>query len=429
MKKDFVLERSREFDSELIAAIPYVKAYCVNYGAMYSDLDDILQEIHLITLQNYDKIKSDVKISTYMCSVARNIILQKRDRRNKMELISIDKTEICSNLSVQQNNEYDFKILNSVISEGLENIEGTRKRILDLYIDGYTVTEISKELNLTYDFVKTRLYHARVAIANALSTCMDKKDIISKTGKMIAIPVRDRIKIITQPPIILPSKNTDDLIIYPIAPGLLLPRRGEISMTESTYNYMLEIWNRFLFTKNIFFMDLQLSKIRKKHNIKSPYSCFINNFFLIQKKRVYSLKFPDNKPTLDDAKFIYEEFKEYERNKKKREYSNLTEEEYKDFLNKRKEKRNKNKEKINKRKRELHAFFYKDEDNERSRKKWEKNKDKYNLRQKEYKKQYYSDHKEELNKKAREYFKINKDAIISRRKELRHLKKQQLLNE
>lgn len=112
------------------------------------------------------------------------------------------------------------------------------------------------------------------------------------------------------------TKSYDLGELKPIGRGGNL--KGEDEMVRRGYEYLKELRSKFKYTKYLSFRKLKTIELAKKHELNYNFARIINSHELIEKKRIYSLKFPDTEPTIDDVRNMFREYREYDRSTHKK---------------------------------------------------------------------------------------------------------------
>jgi RNA polymerase sigma factor (sigma-70 family) len=157
-----VIERTKEFDIELLSNIEELDKWCRKvYQDKYSK--DITQEVCTIALEHgsFDHVN---KMITWLCSIARNLYLNKFAYIKNHKSINIDELESGENESkiyilpiIYQPNNMEIQDIYNYI----ENLSRKQQQLINLTIQGYKVNEITIKLNIKSTSTKSKLCFIR----------------------------------------------------------------------------------------------------------------------------------------------------------------------------------------------------------------------------------------------------------------------------
>lgn len=133
-------------------------------------IDDIVQETYIRAFNSLskNKFRYDSKLSTWLFTIARNETLRMIDKLNREEK---------KKRKFKENNEKKFSksFENNIIKENkeiyynyIEKLPDFQKQIVNLYLEGYKLKDISKMMALPIGTVKSRLNRSKELLKNML---------------------------------------------------------------------------------------------------------------------------------------------------------------------------------------------------------------------------------------------------------------------
>ncbi len=155
----------------------YVFAVAMKYLKDEEAAADVAQEALLLAHRHRGKFRGDSRYSTWLYRVAASAALMslRTRRRLSREVLVSDSTDEFNVFNVQpaQGCPPDSYVANKqaigIIEQRLDELgEKYRKIFWMRYFEGYTETEIARDLELTLATVKTRAHRARVAVRETL---------------------------------------------------------------------------------------------------------------------------------------------------------------------------------------------------------------------------------------------------------------------
>lgn len=145
---------------------PSLMTYINNKIDNQNDVEEILQDTLLATIEALRDFAHKCSLFTFICSIANHKVID-HYRKKKIKSILFSKIpEIEPLLSTLLNPDsiLDDELLKQKIKETFDKLAPKHRTILKLkYIYGYTVAEIAGELSTTFKSVESQLFRARKA--------------------------------------------------------------------------------------------------------------------------------------------------------------------------------------------------------------------------------------------------------------------------
>ncbi|RAR75762.1 RNA polymerase sigma factor [Flavobacterium aciduliphilum] len=124
-------------------------------------------------IQSFDENRAS--FSTWLIQIAINTLkdhIKSRAEKNKLKTINIDDTnyDFLVDDSVFIEEKMDREIIKVLFNQSLKKLSSEEQKVLDLYYNKeMTYLEITKEMGLSMDVVKVRIYRANSKFKNILS--------------------------------------------------------------------------------------------------------------------------------------------------------------------------------------------------------------------------------------------------------------------
>lgn len=157
------------------------------------DAEDVLQETFISAYRHLDSFRGDSEFSTWIYRIATNASLMKlrasKPQVSLDEMVSGDGGDYLPRVVVDWSLTPDEAVLNSEVRAQMDAAlaelpEGLRAVFVLRDIEGLSVEETSRVLEISIPNVKTRLHRARLALREALSFYFAEKQ--GRTRKELA---------------------------------------------------------------------------------------------------------------------------------------------------------------------------------------------------------------------------------------------------
>lgn len=160
--RDALKELIRRFD-------PVLKSKVYNHTRDTDSIADIVQECWYVIINNLDEVKFQIGFEAWALNIGRNKavdwIRNQQLQRKKLLEISVDLEEANTDLE-------DIKASRvQIIKSQIELLPESQKIILELfYKDNFSLTEVSKILDISVGTAKSRLFNAREHLKKLIQT-------------------------------------------------------------------------------------------------------------------------------------------------------------------------------------------------------------------------------------------------------------------
>jgi RNA polymerase sigma-70 factor (ECF subfamily) len=163
---------------EVVALRPFVRDFCGSLLKGRSNIanlqEDMAQETLIRAIAKIDTFKGQSKLSTWLCSIARNVIISDLRIKPRHNLVAVD--DLPSNkdgesvkiegLHEPATNIEDNLILGLDLKNEINNLPEDVRKIVPMLIEGYSHEEIAKKVGIGVEALKSRLYRFRLEVKN-----------------------------------------------------------------------------------------------------------------------------------------------------------------------------------------------------------------------------------------------------------------------
>lgn len=158
-----------DIERVMLEFTPYIYTIINNKKIILNeeDKEEVISDVFLAVWKNQNKLELDRKMSLYIGGIANNIISKKLSQICNF----FDINEYENNLFILEN--FDLKIENKdktdLILREIENMKQEDKKIFILYYyHSKSLKEISEELNIKEEKIKSRLFRIRKKLKKVL---------------------------------------------------------------------------------------------------------------------------------------------------------------------------------------------------------------------------------------------------------------------
>jgi RNA polymerase sigma-70 factor, ECF subfamily len=179
-KSPWIPEKGRSFAQLMTANHIKVRRYIGSLGVDFSSVDDIAQEAFLIAYQNFDSFEYKASFSTWVSSIARNLISNERRKTNRRHQILHEKiTDILIELNLSNDTiEYDDDNTRlTALASCMKKLPDQDRDLVNMrYQHGIEPAGIANNLDLKPTTVRQRLLRVRQALRDCISQHMGKSN-------------------------------------------------------------------------------------------------------------------------------------------------------------------------------------------------------------------------------------------------------------
>jgi len=141
-----------------------------------SDAEDIAQQVFLRIWRHAKHYRPEAKFTTYLFTIARNLVFNESRRRSRRREVSTEEREESSHLEVEANpdRQPDSELLQAELQRAVDAAiaalpEAQRMAVVLRRYEQMPYEEIAVVLKLSLPAVKSLLFRARAALRESLS--------------------------------------------------------------------------------------------------------------------------------------------------------------------------------------------------------------------------------------------------------------------
>lgn len=145
-----------------------------------ADAEDIAQQVFLRVWRHAKQYRPDAKFTTYLFTIARNLVFNETRRRSRRKEVSADEREESSHLQVAADpaGQPDAELLKGELQQAVDAAiaalpEVQRMAVVLRRYEQMPYEEIAEVLNLSLSAVKSLLFRARTTLREALRDYLD----------------------------------------------------------------------------------------------------------------------------------------------------------------------------------------------------------------------------------------------------------------
>ena len=132
--------------------------FSVTNDAMLSE--EIMQETFVIAISQINKFRGECKISTWLYSIAKNILYKRQKKENSKQIISIDDIDIVDYKIIEE--EYISKDNKIKLYETLQKLDSNTREVMYLKLTGdLTFKEIGKIMNKSENWARVTFFRGK----------------------------------------------------------------------------------------------------------------------------------------------------------------------------------------------------------------------------------------------------------------------------
>ena len=160
--------------SETIAVLwtnaqPAVAAFVSSIVPNFQDADDILQQVAVAVVKNYDKYDTDRPFVAWAIGIAKNEVLMYR-RKNAGSKVIFSEQAIQAIAEVHEEESHKFNDMKHALDSCIDKLKERAKLMLKMrYVSELSVSRIAQKLGMTQNAVYTTFHRIHVALRECIN--------------------------------------------------------------------------------------------------------------------------------------------------------------------------------------------------------------------------------------------------------------------
>ena len=167
--------RNQDFIRKWTAAHNSLSAFLLSFMGNTEDVDDVLQEVAIVALSNYEKYDTSKPFIAWAIGIAKNVALNHmRKTKRAGDTVQV---ELLDHLAAAtQRIESENPILFEALESCVQKVEGRAKQVLTMkYVDGLKIKLIAQKMELSPNTVSVSLYRIRAALHECIEKFISRK--------------------------------------------------------------------------------------------------------------------------------------------------------------------------------------------------------------------------------------------------------------
>lgn len=164
-----------DFNVRVLDLTKSLKPFALKLTRDMEDAEDLLQETMFRAFSNEDKFEEGTNLKAWLFTIMKNIFInnyRKKVKRNTL-IDTTDNMYYINSSSTVLPNEGETSFVMNDIQQAILELSNEFRVPFMMHFKGYKYHEISEKLNLPLGTVKSRIFFARKALKDKLSTYED----------------------------------------------------------------------------------------------------------------------------------------------------------------------------------------------------------------------------------------------------------------
>ena len=154
------------------SAQPAVAAFVSSIVPNFQDADDILQQVAVAVIKNYDKYDKDRPFVAWAIGIAKNEVLMYHRNNSQRKLVFSTRT-IQAISEVYEKESHKFDDMKKALDVCMKKLKGRARRIMEMrYISELNIPRIAQKLGMTHNAVYTTFHRIRLALRDCINRQM-----------------------------------------------------------------------------------------------------------------------------------------------------------------------------------------------------------------------------------------------------------------
>ncbi len=157
-------------------AYPAVSAFISSMVPKFQDADDILQQVAVAVVQDYERYDKERSFVAWAIGIARNKILMYR-RRKAQERSVLDAEAMGTVAEVYEHDSAEFDDMRKALRTCIKKAKVRWQQILEMrYSRGLSTSRIAEQLGMTQNAIFITLHRIRLALRDCIMREMSGKE-------------------------------------------------------------------------------------------------------------------------------------------------------------------------------------------------------------------------------------------------------------
>lgn len=158
---------------------PVIAGYISSLVSNFQDADDILQNVAMVTVKNFDEFDPNRSFVAWAIGIARNLVLKYYTEKKKNHLI-LDHQAI---EAISRTYENEFKTIcqqndtmKAMMDRCLKQVKGRWRKVLEMYyLRELSAMRIAQQLGMTKSNVCVSLHRVRIALRECVQNQLQQE--------------------------------------------------------------------------------------------------------------------------------------------------------------------------------------------------------------------------------------------------------------
>jgi len=157
-------------------AHPAVSAFISSMVPDFQDADDLLQEVAVAIVQDYDRYDKERSFVSWAIGIAKNkILMYRREKARKRLILDVEAMERVAAVYERESSEFDE--MRRALRTCIQKARVHWQRILEMrYIRGLSTQRIAEQLGMTHNAVFITLHRIRLALRDCINRQMTAEE-------------------------------------------------------------------------------------------------------------------------------------------------------------------------------------------------------------------------------------------------------------
>ncbi len=158
-------------------AQPAVAAFVMSIVPRFQDADDILQQVAVAVIKNYDKYDKDHPFVAWAIGIAKNEVLMYH-RKNSQSKLMFSERAIQTISEVYEKESAKFDDMRKALDVCSKKLKGRWRLMLEMhYVSELSIPRIAQKLGMTHSAVYTTFHRIRISLRDCINRQMSSMEV------------------------------------------------------------------------------------------------------------------------------------------------------------------------------------------------------------------------------------------------------------